>query len=119
MRDQPVGLVRPDDHHHAARRADALHLRKPPLAAVGGLGRQGGAGGDQLGRTVGGGEGIGEPADDADAPTLPSPRGGGYWGAEVVTKTFPQRLSRLDSGEGVAATDQVAGEASGSRAGTD
>ncbi len=106
MRSQPLGMVRPDDHHHPTSGADAFHLGEPAVAAVGRLGRERGTGDDQFGRSVRKGKGIEESADDP----------GVCHRCQPGTQPFSQRSGRLDGGQLVATGDQLDGEPPGSRA---
>ena len=64
---KPLGGQRPDDDHATAGAADALHLRKAGVAAVGGRGRERRAHDDHVGRVIGDRQIVEEAVDHARA----------------------------------------------------
>src|SRR5229473_8014234 len=113
-------MVRPDDHHHALRRANAFHFSQSPVAAVRLLRGEHGARDDEFSRSVGHRKRIKEPADDADLCRLMTAcranRGVTF---ELPGQDFAQWGSWLNRGQLMAAAHELKGQASATGADLD
>src|SRR5712692_9230925 len=112
-------MVRPDDHHHALRRANAFHLGQSPLAAMRWLRGEHRAGDDELGRSIGHRKRIEKPGDDANACRLMSARPVRCDASEFLSQDFAQWANWLDGGQLVAAAYELEGETAAASADLD
>src|SRR6267143_794213 len=112
MRREPFGMVRPDDHHHALPRANAFHLRQSSVATMRWLRGEHGARNDEFSRSTGHRKRIEEPADEAHLCRLMTARRAiSDVTLQFYGEDFAQWGSWLNSGQLIAAADELKGQA--------
>src|SRR6202521_1049283 len=105
-------MVRPDDDHHALRRANAFHLSESPAAAMRLLRGEHGTGNDEFSRSIGHGKRIKEPADDPNlCQLMTARRTNGKVTLEFPGEDFAQWGGRFNGRQLIAAAQELKGQA--------
>src|SRR5260370_29902501 len=101
-------MVRPDDDHHALRRANAFHLSQSPVAAMRWLRGEDGARDDESSRSIGHWKRINEPPDDANlCQSMTARRTNGEVTLQFPGQDFAQWASWFNGGQLIAAAHEV------------
>src|ERR1700737_3315536 len=104
-------MVRPDDYHHALRRANAFHLSQSPAAAMRLLRGEHGARNDEFNRSIGHRKRIKEPGDDANlCQLMTARRSNGKVTLEFPGQDFAQWGSWFNGRQLIAAAQELKGQ---------
>src|ERR1700674_918230 len=105
-------MVRPDDYHHALRRANAFHLSQSPATAMRLLRGEHGAGNDELRRSIGHRKRIKESGDDPNLCQLMTARPtNGKVTLEFPGQDFTQWGRGFNGRQVIAAAQELKGQA--------